>query len=50
MSDDNKQNNNNSHYIKKQGVTRSNPLNKGVEKPAPSEELIKILKEESKKD
>lgn len=45
-----KSNSDNSHYIKKQGVTRSNPLNKGVEKPAPSEELIKILKEESKKD
>lgn len=36
-------------YVKNKGEKRSNPLNKGVEKPKPSEELLKILKEESKK-
>lgn len=48
MSD--KSNNDYSGYIKKQGESRSNPLNKGVKKPAPSKELLHAMKEESKKD
>lgn len=41
---------NNSNRNRKDGEQRSNPLNKGIEKPSPSEELKKVLKEEAEKN
>lgn len=47
---DKKSNSDNTEYIKKQGVTRSNPANKSFEKEESSKELKTKLAEKANKE